>query len=313
VDAEARAARLPAVAQVIAAATLFGTVGTARALGPDAPAAAVGAARALLAALLLVPLAALAGQSWRAALRRRPVWVAGAAQAGFNVCFLSAVLLTGVATGTLLAIGSAPLFAGLLHRRVDRRWLLVTLVGVCGLVLLALGGGSARLEPRGVALALGAGLSYAVYALATARAVVGGLRPGGLGMVGPAAVTAGTFVVAAALLAPALALSDTGWLGTGSGLAMAGWLALGPTVASYLLLSRGLRALTPPVVTTLGLTEPVVATVLAVLVLGERPSAAGWAGAALVLASLLGTAVAEGRRPRARPRLPAAKVRGSAT
>lgn len=107
------------VAQVLTGTALFDTVGTARPLDPDAPAAAVGAARAILAAAVLVPLAVWAGESWFAALRRRPVWAAGASQAAFQVTFLAAVLLTGVATGTLVAIGSAPLFAGLLHRRVS--------------------------------------------------------------------------------------------------------------------------------------------------------------------------------------------------
>jgi DME family drug/metabolite transporter len=285
-------------------AALFGTVGTARILGPDAAAAAVGGARAVLAAALLVPLAVWAGESWRAALRRRPVWVAGAAQAGFQACFLSAVLVTGVATGTLLAIGSAPLFAGLLHRRLDRGWALATAVGVTGLALLVAGGTGTRLEPAGVLLALGAGLSYAAYATATGRAVARG-EP-------TVAVTAATFVVTALLLAPALLVTDSSWLVTTDGLLLAGWLALGPTVASYLLLARGLRELAPPVVTTLGLAEPVVATLLAVAVLGERPTGVGWVGALLVLAGLLGTALAASRARPAEGRAGRPGTRGPA-
>lgn len=284
-----------AIAQVLTAATLFGTVGTARALGPDVPAAALGAARAVLAAALLVPLAFLARQSWRGALASRPVWVAGACQAGFQVCFFSAVLLTGVAVGTLLAIGSAPVLAGLLHRRVDRAWAAATAVAVTGLALLVLGGSPARLEPAGVLLSLGAGLAYAGYAVATSRAVASAS--------GPVAVTAATFVVTAVLLAPALLLTDPRWLATPGGLLLTAWLALGPTVGSYLLLARGLGVLAPPVVTTLGLLEPVVATALAVAVLGERPTPLGWLGVALVLAGLLATGIAASR--------PAARVRGS--
>ncbi|MFP5334495.1 MAG: EamA family transporter [Actinomycetes bacterium] len=280
-----------AVAQVLVGTALFGTVGTARALGPDASGAAVGGARALLAAAVLVPMAAWAAESWTAALRRRPVWVAGAAQASFQACFLSAVQVTGVATGTLVAIGSAPLFSGLLHRRVDRRWAAATAVAVTGLALLVLGGTEARLEPVGVLLALGAGLSYAAWTVATGRAVSTGT--------GPIGVSAATFTVTGVLLLPALLLADTAWLADPAGWAMVGWLALGPTVASYVLLARGLRSLAPPVVSTLGLTEPTVATALAVVVLGERLTAVGWTGALLVLAGLAGTAVvASRRRPR---------------
>ena len=285
-----------AVVQVLVAATLFGTVGTARALGPEASAASLGAARVVLAAALLVPLAAAADQRWLPALRRPSVWAAAGAQAGFQVCFLSAVLVTGVATGTLLAIGSAPLFAGLLHRRTSGQWAIATTVGLAGLVLLVLHGSAAQVQPAGVLLALGAGFSYAAYTVAAGRAVRAGTAA--------FAATAAIFVLAGLLLSPALLLADAAWLARPAGLALAAWLALGPTVASYLLLARGLRHLAPPVVTTLGLAEPLAATVLAVVVLGERPTAVGWVGALLVLAGLLITAVAPRREVAVRGSVP---------
>ena len=291
-----------AVAQVVAGTALFGTVGTVRTLVPEASGASVGAVRVLVAAAVLVPLAVWAGERWTAALTHRAVWVAGAAQAAFQLTFLSAVLRTGVAAGTLLAIGSAPVFAGLLHRRTTRAWAAATAVGVAGLVLLVAGGSSVRLQPDGVVLALLAGLSYAAYTVATGRAVVGGSahRPAP----GPLAVTAGTFVVTAAVLSPALLSTDLSWLGTVEGVGAALWLGLAPTVASYLLLARGLRRLAAPVVSTLGLTEPVVATGLAVAVLGERPTPVGWAGALLVLVGLALTALTATTR--------SGRVRGSA-
>lgn len=45
---------------IVAGAAMFGTVGTARALGPDAPALPVAFARLLLAALVLVAVLVLA-------------------------------------------------------------------------------------------------------------------------------------------------------------------------------------------------------------------------------------------------------------
>lgn len=281
--------------QVLAATSLFGTIGTARALGPQAPAAAVGAARALLAAVVLLGIVALTGNSVRAALRRRGVWVAGVAQASFQVTFLAAVPRTGVAVGTLLAIGSAPIFSGLLHRRVDRTWVVATSLSVCGLALLVMAGSASSrsatgLELPGVLLALGAGLSYAAYTVATGRAVMAEQT------ISPTAVTTATFVVAAALLSPSLLLTDLSWLATGPGLAMVAWLALAPTVVSYLLLARGLRTLPAPVVSTLGLAEPLVATVLGVWLLAERLGLVGWAGAAGVLAGLAVVAAGASRR-----------------
>ena len=263
---------------MLAAAALFGTIGTARLLGPDAPAAGVGAVRAGLAAVVLVALAHSHG-GWLATARRGPTLVAGAAQAAFQVTFLAAVVQTGVAVGTLVAIGSAPLLAGLLTRQVTRQWLLATGVAVAGLVLLVLGGGGARLSLTGLLLALGAGASYATYVVATARALDDGAAP--------ALVTAVAFGLAAALLSPALLLADLTWLGTGSGWLMVGYLALVPTVLAYRLLAGALVQLPAATAQTLALAEPVVATVLGVLVLGERLSPVGWVGAALVLAGLV--------------------------
>jgi hypothetical protein len=158
---------------VVAAAALFGTIGTARALGPDAPALPVAAARSALACLLLaaVPL----WMAWRqgtgrelsvpagvrVALRTRAVWTAALGQAAFQWCFLAAVPRVGVAVGTLVAIGLTPVVTGVLSRHVDRIW--------------AAGhrhrshrpDAPGRLQPvrntAGLLLAVGAAIMYGVY------------------------------------------------------------------------------------------------------------------------------------------------------
>jgi drug/metabolite transporter, DME family len=268
-------------ALVLAGACLFGTIGTARVLGPVSPSGSVGAVRVLLAAVVLVVLAAAARpglDAWRVEWRRTSTLLAGGAQAAFQLTFLAAVLHTGVAVGTLVAIGSAPLVAGLLSRQVSRTWVGATSVALTGLVLLVLGGGGARLSLTGLLLALGAGTAYGVYLVTTSRAVTRGAPP--------ALTTAVAFTVAAIVLLPWLALEDATWLRTGSGWLMVGYLALVPTVLAYRLFARGLRRVPPSTASTMGLAEPVVATVLGVALLGERLSAVGWAGAALVLVGL---------------------------
>jgi len=108
----------PAVAQVLGAAVLFGTTGTAQALGPAGTTPlGVGAVRlALGGAVLLGVLPLLGGRSGRAvALWRSPLGLAaGVCTALYQLCFFAAVKTTGVALGTLLTIGSGPVFAGLL-------------------------------------------------------------------------------------------------------------------------------------------------------------------------------------------------------
>ena len=274
-----QAARLSGVLLVVSATALFGTIGTARVLGPDASSWSVGGLRLLVAAVALVAVAVwMDGHlPFRSLLLRRESLLAGAGQAAFQVTFLTAVQLTGVAVGTLVAIGSAPLVTGLLTRAVNPRWLLSTGLGLVGLTLLVTGSAEGVSAP-GVVLALGAGVSYAVYTTASSRLAV---------EAPPASVTAAGFVVAAALLAPALLVTDNAWVTEPSGLALLAYLALAATALAYLLFVRGLRSVPAATAQTLGLTEPVVATLLATLLLDERLTVTGAFGASLVGLALL--------------------------
>jgi len=105
------------------------------------------------------------------------------------------------------------------------------------------------------------------------------------------------FGLGAVLLVPVLVLGDVSWVAGAGGAAMALWLGAVPTALAYLLFASGLRRLPANEVATLTLAEPVTATVLGAVVLGERPGAAALAGIVMILAGL---AVLAGR-PAARP------------
>ncbi|MGH8866810.1 MAG: DMT family transporter [Actinomycetes bacterium] len=273
-------------------------MGTARVLGPDLPAAPLGAMRLVVAAaglLLVVRLTGPGRAGLPRALRRPAAVVAGVGMAGFQVTFLGAVVVAGVAVGTLVAIGSVPLFTAAATRVVSRTWVVATSTAVVGLTLLVLGGDeSGPLRLPGVLLALGAGASYSTYVVASKSRVTAGEPPD--------LVAASAFTWAALLLAPALLLGDPSEMAAPGALATAAYLGLVPTALAYLLLNRGLSRLPASTVGTLGLAEPVVATCLGVLVLGERLTPAATAGAALVLAALalLARATAQDGRPRTR-------------
>src|SRR4051812_43948335 len=121
---------------VLFAAICFGTTGTAQALGPDGLApAGVGAARILVGGALLV----LIGGSLRK-LPRGPLALAAAAVATYQVSFFAAVADTGVAVGTIVAIGSAPALAGALEWVVTRHpptkaWAAATALAVAGMIV----------------------------------------------------------------------------------------------------------------------------------------------------------------------------------
>lgn len=268
---------------VLAGASLFGTVGTAQALGPDVPSSSLAATRLLLTAVVLVAivLALGGGRGITAAARRAPTWFAGVGQGAFNLFFLAAMKETGVAVGTLVAIGAAPVITGLIARHVTRLWLVATTVAVTGLVLLVWGqqGGSMEATPLGVALALGAATSYATYIVAGNAAEELGLET--------QAFLAAAFSVAAVVTLPGLLVGDLGWVTTAGGALLLGYLVLVPTVLAYSLFNRGLRGVRSSTASTLALIEPVVAASLAFVLLGEWLGPLGLVGAGLILLGLV--------------------------
>ena len=269
---------------VCAGAGLFGTIGTARALGPDdASSSAITLVR-LAVAISLMWIAVVATGRCRMlapVLRSGPVWGAGLAQAVFQVSFLSAVTRVGVATGTLVAIGMTPLLTGLFQvvrtRHLARTWVLATGCGLVGLVLLV--GIGDRADTVGLLLALTASAAYATFIV-----LGGSIGARGLDIT---TVLPVVFTVAAAVQLPALAFADWGWLATDSGRWMVLYLALVPTVLAYALFNRGLVGVDSATASTVGLVEPLVATVLAVLVLDESLTPVQAVGAVLVGAGVL--------------------------
>ena len=281
--------------QVLIAAILFGTTGTAQALGPDGSTPmTVGASRILIGGSLLAAMA-LASGGFRGRWPLGQVLLAGAGVAVYQLAFFQAVADTGVAVGAIVAIGSGPVFAGILERVLDgawpgRTWLVATALATTGVAVLSLASATdASLSAAGIGLALVSGLGYATYTIVAKRL----LRLGHT----PVAVMGASFGLGAVLLLPVLLLGDTAWLHTPDGLALALYLGIVPTALAYSLFARGLRSLDASEVTTLVLAEPLTATVLGVVVLDERVGTGGLLGAVLILAGL---AVLALPRPRLR-------------
>ncbi|MDO9396710.1 MAG: EamA family transporter, partial [Herbiconiux sp.] len=188
--------------------------------------------------------------------------------------------------------GSAPILTGVLdwalHRRFPGgRWVLATLVATVGVVLISglLGAGagaggpaSATISLPGLLASLGAGASYAVYTLASKTLLDRGWSAG--------SAMGAVFGIAAVLSLPVLLAGDIRWLGTADGLAMALWLGVGTTTVAYLLFGWGLARLRAATVSTLTLGEPLTATVLGTLLLGEVLPPVAVAGLVVLAAGL---------------------------
>jgi drug/metabolite transporter, DME family len=247
----------------------------------------IGAARMLIAAVLLLAAAGALRGALRIAREDRWRCVAiGLSMAVFQAAYFTAVSMTGIAVAALIAICSAPLMiaalaAAFLGERLTARVATSLAVGTIGTALLIVGPRSgADVSARfagGAALALLAGLAYAVSVVITKAALV---------RTPPLSLIAVSFAAGALAFAPALAAPDAlrqlamGWL----------WLLyLGvvTTGLAYALYTVGLRHVSASVAAVVALLEPLTATLLGVLFFGERLGIIGAAGAVLLIGALV--------------------------
>ncbi|GGI45629.1 DME family drug/metabolite transporter [Agromyces flavus] len=298
---------------VLAAAVCFGTTGTAQALGPEADPLSLGAARILIGGGALAAVALvmqLAGRRDDATgksvaptpgdrTRRLPALIAVVAGAAgvlaYQPAFFAGTAANGVAVGTVVALGSAPVLTGgmdwVIRRRFPGRvWIVATALATAGVTVLAAatGTGPTAVDPLGVAASITAGGAYAVYTLAGKALLDRGWSS--------AASMGAIFGGAAAVSLPVLLSTDASWLASPDGLVMALWLGLVTTTAAYLLFGAGLKQLTPATVSTLTLAEPLTATVLGVMVLHEQLSAGAVTGLLVLASGIVLLALASGRR-----------------
>jgi DME family drug/metabolite transporter len=277
---------------VTLAALTWGTIGIAVALlnqltPPNA--LSVGFWRLALSAPVLLALSRVyAGpQFWRVQRQDRgPLLLMGAAFATYQVCYFAAIPLIGVAAAVLVNICSAPIFtavlAGLFLRERFTAMIALALVGALAGAALLVGGSPEATSTGdlilGGALALGAGLSYSLVALA-ARSVAPRYHP-----IQPIAMT---FTLSAVLLLPVALIGglQVSYPAAGWGLLL--YLGLVPTALGYALYMQGLKTVSATVSTIFALLEPLISTVLAVTLLGEQLSPTGLWGGVLLLGSVV--------------------------
>lgn len=311
-----------ALAAVLLAALCFGTTGTAQALGPAVDPVALGAARIAVGGLALAVVAALVARRHppaqvappapgpvRGARTRRHLLAVALGALGvlaYQPFFFLGTARNGVAVGTVIALGSAPVLTGLLtwalrRTRPPAAWAVATALATAGVAVLGLAPGAAAdgattggLDVVGVLASLGAGAAYATYTLAGAALIDAGWTS--------TTSMGALFGVAGVLGLGVLAVVDVDGLTTPAGVATVLWLGLVTTTLAYVLFGYGLARLGAPTVATLTLAEPLTATVLGLAVLGERLSAGAVAGLVVLAAGLVVLAVAT--RPRRAPAVP---------
>ncbi|WP_028580193.1 DMT family transporter [Desulfogranum japonicum] len=269
---------------IIGAAVLWGTTGTAQAFAPvTAHPISVGAMRLLVGGgfLLLVSLVRRKFNG-QAPWPKKLLLLTAFFVAAYQGCFFLGVFKTGVAVGTMTAIGSSPVFAGILGyffqgERPGYIWYCATCLAICGCLFLVGLGTDAQGDAVGILLALGAGLSYAAYTVGTKKMLETHRAE---------TVVALVFSLAACLLMPFLFYFDQRWLVSRSGVLVAIHLGVLATAVSYWLFASGLKHVPVGTAATLSLAEPLTASCLGVLILQEQLSRLEWVGVVCLFAGI---------------------------
>jgi drug/metabolite transporter, DME family len=301
VTAARKSSTAASLGALVAAGVLWGTGGPlgsllSRAAGMSALAVATYRLLAGGAAIMFVLAAARRGLPRGAAVWRR-ITVVGLLSALYQASYFTAIALTSVSMATLITIGATPvlvvsveIFTG--RQRVTGRVVVTVLLAVIGLGLLA------GLPPgrfglihvlAGTSAALLSAAGFAAVTLLGARPVAG---------LDELTMTGAGFTLGGVVLIPlAAAVGGLGFSLTPATLGLITALGLMPTATAYLLYFRAMRGVSAGTAALLSLTEPLTATLLGVLFLGNRLDSASIAGTALLAAAVLLASAPQKRAP----------------
>ncbi|MEQ2525329.1 EamA family transporter [Robertmurraya yapensis] len=265
---------------ILLAAILWGTTGTTQAFAPEtAHPIAIGATRLAVGGLFLLLIVLVIGkfnfQNWPI----KSTIMASLCMALYQPLFFSAVSITGVAIGTVIAIGSAPIFSGLtewiyLKIRPSKIWWYSTFLSIVGCLMLFVKKESVLVDPVGIVMAIGAGFSFACYTLIS-RSL--------LEKHSSLSVVAVVFTLSAICLSPLLFIFDMSWIMSFRGVGVSLQLGIMATGIAYLLFAKGLIDVSSSTAVTLSLAEPLTAALLGVFLLGEYLTVTSWLGMFLLL------------------------------
>jgi DME family drug/metabolite transporter len=219
-----------------------------------------------------------------------PILVAGTGAALFFPLFILAFQLTGVGVAAVVSIGVAPIFVGLiawmaLKQPPGKQWAIGTLIAVTGVVALNWPSGNNTVNVLGIGFALAAAFGYSLQAT-------------GMGMISkrhtPFQCVAPMFTIGTVFQAPLSYGKDFSFLQDPVLLMGALYGGIVTVALAYAVFIYGIARIGAATAVTVGLMEPLTASILGVLLLGETVSAIGIVGSVLILTGL----VVVGRPPK---------------
>lgn len=260
--------------------SIQGGAALAKSLFPVLTPAGTAGIRVLFAAIILCAVT----RPWRHPLPRRairPLLIYGLSLGGMNMMFYLAIQTIPLGIGVALEFAGPLTLAVVTSRgRLDILWAALAALGIY--LVLPHGGGTAALDPAGIALALGAGLMWALY-------IVFGQKLSA-DLPEQSAVALGMVCAVISTLPFALLLSG-GAMFNLSVLPLAVGVAIFSSALPYMLEMMALKRLPVPVFSTLMSMEPAIATLSGLLFLGEYLSLTQWLAILCVIGASLGSSL----------------------
>ena len=212
-----------------------------------------------------------------------PILVAGTGAALFFPLFILAFQLTGVGVAAVVSIGVAPIFVGLiawiaLKQPPGKQWAIGTLIAVTGVVALNWPSGDNTVNVLGIGFALAAAFGYSMQAT-------------GMGMISrhhtPFQCVAPMFTIGTLFQAPLSYGKDFSFLQDPVLLLGALYGGIVTVALAYAFFIYCIARIGAATAVTVGLMEPLTASILGVVLLGETVSAIGIVGSVLILTGLV--------------------------
>ena len=204
----------------------------------------------------------------------------------FTVAYFYTMELTSLSVAAVL-LYTAPAFVTamsffLFNETINRQKVIALCMAFVGCILVTgVLTSTPALTGAGILCGLLSGFGYALYSIFSRYAMQRGY--------GSITITVYTFLMASIALLPIIKVQHIGACLIGKGIGGIGWTVLMiflVTVAPYLCYTKGLTGMENGRASVIASIEPVMATVIGILVFGESNSAMTWVGILLVIGSI---------------------------
>ncbi len=279
------------VIAVILASILWGTTGTAATLAPSLSPLFIGSFAMGVGGLLqsIFALSNIFKERRLIANHLGFLLVGSIAVSLYPLAFYSSMRLSGVTVGTVVSIGTAPILSAIIEYsskdfHITKQWVIGAAFGILGVMLLCFSENSATSTQYshlaiGILLGLIAGFTYALYSWSARQMMLKGISS--------KSAMGTTFGCGGLLLIPVMILAGTQLFDSLINITISLYMALIPMFIGYLCYGYGLSKISASTATTITLLEPVIAAILAMLIIDEYLSFLGWLGVVFIFICLV--------------------------